>query len=626
MKNKTIGNRVDLQVSILLSIFVAVVALTCLLVSYNITYSDMRNSLKERVDVVYEYVEDKLDVSTYSDINTKEDVENEKYQAMHMVFDTARQCSDAMYLYSAKKNDEGKYVYVVDGLPEGSEDFRFPGDPIEEEIYADMDRALSGEAVYPDDIVHTTWGEIFICYLPIYDVNENIVGVLGVEFEASHQYVTYKFLQIFVPLAMIVFMILAFFVSRLMFRRINVIVDREKQQKDALADALSRAEQATRAKSAFLFNISHDIRTPLNAIMGFVQIARNSADDKTRVTDCLGKVESAGNHLTRLLNDVLEMAKIESGKLELDPVPCDIREVVRETEILLGAEVATKGLDFEVTIENVVNPFVFCDVLRFRQIEMNLLSNALKYTKQGGKVNYRFVQAGVDDEGYACFDLCVKDTGVGMTEDFQKRIFGTFEREKSATESGVEGTGLGLAITKQLVEMHGGSIEVHSRLGEGSEFIAHIKLKIAEKDNIHSEVLREEAEVSFEGKRILLVEDNALNREIAQVILEEQGFAVECAEDGAKAVDMLMHSARGHYDLILMDIQMPHMDGYTATREIRSLDNAELANIPIVAMTANAFDEDRKAALAAGMNAHIAKPLDIRELFRILAALLENHD
>lgn len=452
---RKLDDRVDLQVSMLLAVFVAVVALTCFGVSYSVTYHDMKVSLRERVEYILEHLESRLDLSAFPDIETREDIRKEEYHAIHEVFSSVKEAAGLMYLYTAKKNADGKYIYVVDGLDSCSEDFRYPGDVIEEEIYQDMDRALGGEKVYPDEIVHTSWGDIFICYLPLYD-REEIVGVLGIEFEASHQYMTYQKLKLFVPTAVIVFTILAFLVSRRMFRHINEIVKRQKEQKEILADALHNAEVASKAKSSFLFNISHDIQTPMNAIIGFVRLARDHAEDKRQVLDYLTKVERASSHLRRLINDVLDMARLEKGDLELELAPCNIRTSVKETEQMFRGRMEEKGLNFDVKTDQIEHDYVVCDSLRMKQIALNLLSNALEYTQRGGSVIYEVRQTGVDSHGYVCMEMRIRDTGVGMSEEFQKHIFGVFEREKSATQSGVQGTGLGLAITRQLVGSRAG--------------------------------------------------------------------------------------------------------------------------------------------------------------------------
>jgi signal transduction histidine kinase/ActR/RegA family two-component response regulator len=401
------------------------------------------------------------------------------------------------------------------------------------------------------------------------------------------------------------------------FRDADDEIHKDMEQKQALADALELAKKANAAKSSFLFNMSHDIRTPMNAVLGFTRIAREHINDREMVLDSLIKVEHAGEHMLRLINDILDMSKIENSKLELESAPCNLKAAITETAEFFRREMEDKNLSFSVVFENIEDEYVMCDYMRIRQIEINLLSNALKYTKSGGTVIYRIIQHGKESNGYADYELIVQDTGIGIDKAAQKRIFEAFERERSATESGVEGTGLGLAITKRLVELLGGSIELESERGKGSEFRVRLRLKTTESVKL-SRSTGEKHKLSFKGKRVLVAEDNELNREIVEIILTEHGFIVETAEDGAKAVEMVAGSKSGYYDLVLMDIQMPYMDGYQATREIRQLSNRELANVPIIAMTANAFAEDRLKALECGMNDHIAKPLDIDKLEQVL--------
>ena len=617
---KRFGNRVDLQVSILLAVFVAAVALSCFTVSYSITYNDMKFGLRERVKYIQNYLENKMELSYFSDFESREDMQKEEYEYIHRILSSVKEASGTRYLYTAKKNAEGNYIYVIDGLDPSSDDFRYPGDLIEKEIHEDMDRALGGEEVYPDEIVRTSWGDIFICYLPLYS-NGEVIGVLGIEFEASHQYDTYKKLKLFVPSAAVLFTILAFFISRMLFRHVNEVMERQNEQKKILAKALHDAEVASKAKTTFLFNISHDIQTPMNAIVGFIRLARDHVDKKEQLQDYLHKMEDSSNHLRRLINDLLDMARLERGNLEIEMLPFNIEDSVKETDQMFRSRMEEKGLHFDVQLERSKNCDVLCDGLRMKQIALNLLSNALEYTDAGGSVLYAVYQTDAGEQGYVHLEIHVRDTGVGMSEEFQQNIFGVFEREKSATESGVQGTGLGLAITRQLVELQGGTIEVHSEKGKGTEFVVRIKLKAIEKETLLE--AQEEEIYCFEGKRLLLVEDNPLNQEVAQTLLSEEGFEVECAEDGVEAVEMVSSSVPGYYDLILMDIQMPRMDGYQAAREIRDLGDPELARIPIVALTANAFDEDKREAFASGMNEHIAKPFDIEKVNKILKSVME---
>ena len=385
----------------------------------------------------------------------------------------------------------------------------------------------------------------------------------------------------------------------------------------ALQEALAQAQLANQSKTKFLFNMSHDIRTPMNAILGFSDMAEKYIDDKDRALDSLKKVKVAGEHLLRLINDVLDMARIESGKVELDPQPCRIPTILENTKAIFGQEMKEKDIDFTVFWE-MENEIAYLDQLRIDQIELNLISNALKYTPNGGKVAYSVTQIGAAEDGIATYRISVKDTGIGMSEEFVKNVFGAFERERTSTVDKIQGTGLGLSIVKALVEQMGGTITCESELGVGTEFVIILSFRIGEEKDLKRDNEYIDTDSDFTGKRILLVEDNELNREIAHDILMEYGFDVDTVEDGVIAVDKVAHSEAGYYDLVLMDIQMPNMDGYEATRRIRALEDKELANVPIVAMTANAFEEDRRDALAAGMNDHLAKPIDLAKLLEVL--------
>ncbi len=404
-------------------------------------------------------------------------------------------------------------------------------------------------------------------------------------------------------------------------------VENEMRQKALIEDALLRAESASKAKTKFLSNMSHDIRTPMNAIIGFTTLAMTHIDDKERVQGYLEKISSSGNHLLSLINDVLDMSRIESGRMHLEETECNLPDVMRELENMLTAEIQSRKLELHIDMENVSDERIICDRLRLNQILLNLLGNAVKFTTPGGTICVRVFEETGKNEDDAVYEFCVKDTGIGMSEEFQKRLFEPFERERSSTASGIQGTGLGMAITKNIVEMMGGTISVISKKGVGTEFTVRLPVKKVHAGQAQAAPAEEEdsapaGRTSIEGKRILLVEDNDFNREIAGEILGEAGMFVEMAEDGSIAIDKLLEKGPGYYDLVLMDIQMPVMDGYTATQVIRSFKNKELANIPIIAMTANAFEEDKRKALETGMNAHIAKPVDVKQLLDTLERIL----
>lgn len=552
--------------------------------------------------------------------------------------------------------------------------------------------------------------------------------------------------------------------SPISFTGLFIDIDDEKKmeeqlerQKIDLEDALAAAQHANKAKTTFLNNMSHDIRTPMNAIIGFTSLAAAHIDNIEKVQDYLAKITTSSNHLLSLINDVLDMSRIESGKVKIEEKETSLPEIMHDLKTIVQADVTSKQLEFYIDTADVVNEHVMCDKLRLNQVLLNLLSNAMKFTKPGGLVGVRIVQKGNAPEGWASYEFEIKDSGIGMSKEFLEHVFEPFERERTSTVSGIQGTGLGMAITKNIVDMMNGTITVESEEGKGSTFTVALQFKtctgsvrqevipelsglralVADDDfNTCSSVTKmlsvigmrpdwttsgkeavlraqlateqsdeyavyiidwlmpdmngvevvrrirniigeekpiiiltaydwsdieqeareagvtafcskpiflselrevleapfvvqntaddtEEEAISFEGKKILLVEDNELNQEIAVEILGETGFVIDVADDGEVAVEKMKEAQPGQYDLILMDIQMPKMNGYEATRRIRALDNSEIANIPIIAMTANAFDEDRKEALNAGMNGHIAKPIDIPVLLEVLHDILK---
>ena len=537
------------------------------------------------------------------------------------------------------------------------------------------------------------------------------------------------------------------------FRSVDDEIRSEMEQKRLLEDALLQANRASKAKSVFLSNMSHDIRTPMNAIVGFTALAITHIDHREQVEEYLKKIMTSGNHLLSLINDVLDMSRIESGKIHLDEKPCSLPDILHGLRNILQADINAKQLELYMDAVDVWDEGIYCDKLRLNQVLLNLLSNSVKYTGAGGIVSMRVTEKPGAPEGYANYEFVIKDNGIGMSEAFVEHIFEPFEREENSTISGIQGTGLGMAITKNIVDMMNGTISVKSEPGVGTEFRTAFTFKlhaaskeshaIAELKNCRALVVDDDfntcdsvsymlqqigmrAEWTLSGKeavlrtrqalmrgdsysvyivdwllpdmngvevtrrirkemgenvsvivltaydwsdieeeakeagvtafcskplflselrsclqsvinaeekdeeekvthtvrhhsgRILLAEDVILNQEIAVTILEDAGFTTEIAQNGQEAVDMMRESRPGYYQLILMDVQMPVMNGYEAARAIRRLENAELASIPIIAMTANAFEEDKKEALACGMNGHIAKPIDVDNLFETL--------
>lgn len=385
--------------------------------------------------------------------------------------------------------------------------------------------------------------------------------------------------------------------------------------------ALVKAEEANRAKTDFLFNMSHDIRTPMNAITGFLRLLDKQQDDAGRRRDYIRKISDASDILLSILNNVLEMSEMESGETLLNETVCNMEQLCHSVYSLFATDMQAKKIHFEKSI-SLQHPCVWCDRAKLHEIYFNILNNACKYTSGGGNVSLHLTELPSTREGYAYFKTEIADNGVGISREFIPRLFDDFSREQNTTHSKIAGTGLGLSIAKKLTELMGGSIEVESEVGKGTKFTVITAHRIAsETDSAPCRTEREETKV-FSGKRILLAEDNELNAEIAAEILREMECRVEWAKDGAVCVLMIEKADAEYYDMVLMDIQMPNMDGYQAARAIRGMDDPVKACIPIVAMTANTFEEDKKNAYAAGMDAHLAKPIEIQKLTETLAAFL----
>ena len=400
----------------------------------------------------------------------------------------------------------------------------------------------------------------------------------------------------------------------------------------AAEDALKVAESASKAKSTFLSNMSHDIRTPMHAIIGFATLALDDIRDGKKVEDYLSKILSSSKHLLGLINDILDMSRIESGKVVLEEQETDLVTTLQELQSIMEGQAKERKLKLHVDYSNLRDRHVYCDKTRLNQVMFNLLANAVKFTSEGGSIwlTMSQLEPTYEVEDRAIYEIRVKDTGIGMDKAFIKHIFEPFERERTSTVSKIQGTGLGMAITKNIVDMMGGTIEVESQKGVGTEFIIRLELRLQAEARVANEDGTKqhghaEGGTEFAGKRLLLAEDNELNREIACMLLSKYGFVIDTAENGQEAVDLVAASAPDYYDLVLMDIQMPVMDGHEATRRIRNLEDKELAKVPVVAMTANAFDEDRKAAKECGMNGFISKPINMQELVQALRMCLQDH-
>ena len=578
-------------------------------------------------DAVHKLVDEKIDREDFSHIKDRSDEDTQFYKDISSYLNEIRTLNSTRYIYTATRNEEGKLIYVVDGLDSDAGDVRHPGDYIEDEMIPYIERALSGENVYSQDIVDTTWGPIFtVCY-PVrsnLDGTGDIVGAFCIEMDMQSAYgMVEKTKKISVICGVIVGLVLLMIClwTYFVYRKSK---EEEQKQKQLLLEAAEKADAANKAKSTFLFNMSHDIRTPMNAIVGFTDIALHQ-NSVAEIHDSLEKVRESSKHLLSLLNDVLDLSRIESGKAVFFPEPVDITKLTDDVLAIMNGLLYNRDLKFEVYRERPKNPYVLADATRIREVLTNFLSNAVKFTKDGGTVTLYISSHPGEDDKHIVARYIVKDNGIGMSEEFQKKLFKPFSQEDDrGARTQYKGTGLGMAIAKEYVEMMGGSIAVESQKGVGTTFTVEIPLELTEQD-IHQKQ-EEPVHHDLTGVNVLMAEDNDLNAELATLMLEDAGMAVTRAFDGKDAVELFKNHPQGTYDIILMDIMMPNMDGHQAAKTIRAMgtERPDAATIPIIAVSANAFAEDIKASLDSGMNGHVSKPLNMKEVTDTIAKYIKS--
>lgn len=568
-------------------------------------------------DAVHKLVDGRIGKEDFDQINDQSDEKNPLYKDISSYFNEVRTLNSTRYIYTAKKNKEGKLVYVVDGLDPDADDVRHPGDYIEDEMVPYINRAISGENVYSQDIIDTTWGPIFTACYPVsanHDGTGEIIGAFCIEMDMQSAYGMVEktnHISIICGLVAGAVLLLICLYTYYVYQKSKA---EEQKQKQLLMNAAEEADAANKAKSAFLLSMSHDIRTPMNAIIGFTNIAlhQNTVSD---IHDSLKKVQQSSNHLLSLLNDVLDFSRIESGKVTISPEPVDMNQLTDNVQAIMNGLLYNRDLQFEVHRESLKNPYVLADVVRIREVLVNLLGNAVKFTKDGGAITLDISSYPGADEKHTIIRYVVRDNGIGMSEEFQKKLFDPFSQEDDANaRTQYKGTGLGMAITKKYVDMMDGSIAVESKKGVGATFTVEIPLELPEqvipseqKQHLHRDLT---------GIHVLMAEDNDLNAELATIMLEDAGMIVTRASDGKEVVDLFKNNPRGTYDLILMDIMMPNMDGHQAAKAIRALgiERSDAVTIPIIALSANAFIDDIQESLDSGMNDHISKPINIEEL------------
>ncbi len=578
-------------------------------------------------DAVHKLVDEKIGREDFSHIKDRSDEDTQFYKDISSYLNEIRTLNSTRYIYTATRNEEGKLIYVVDGLDSDAGDVRHPGDYIEDEMIPYIERALSGENVYSQDIVDTTWGPIFTACYPVrsnLDGTGDIVGAFCIEMDMQSAYgMVEKTKKISVICGVIVGLVLLMIClwTYFVYRKSK---EEEQKQKQLLLEAAEKADAANKAKSTFLFNMSHDIRTPMNAIVGFTDIALHQ-NSVAEIHDSLEKVRESSKHLLSLLNDVLDLSRIESGKAVFFPEPVDITKLTDNVLAIMNGLLYNRDLKFEVYRERPKNPYVLADATRIREVLTNFLSNAVKFTKDGGTVTLDISSHPGEDDKHIVARYIVKDNGIGMSEEFQKKLFKPFSQEDDrGARTQYKGTGLGMAIAKEYVEMMGGSIAVESQKGVGTTFTVEIPLELTEQGIRQKQ--EEPVHHDLTGVNVLMAEDNDLNAELATVMLEDAGMAVTRAFDGKEAVELFKNHPQGTYDIILMDIMMPNMDGHQAAKTIRAMgtERPDAATIPIIALSANAFAEDIKASLDSGMNGHVSKPLNMKEVTDTIAKYIKS--
>ena len=571
-------------------------------------------------DAIHRLVSNSFTREDYEGMGSISDMQTDRYMEIQQQLNKLRSLNFVRYLYTAKRNDDGKLIYLVDGLDLGAEDFAFPGTYIEEEMIPYIEAALSGETVYSQEIVDTTWGHIFTACYPVRatDGTNDIIGALCIEIDIE---TTYHFLEmgnkttIRVAIAAGVVLVLLTVAMYLFMRRQH---ERKAEQQVLLKETAAAADAANRAKSSFLFNMSHDIRTPMNAIIGYANLADKYIDSPEQLRPYLDNIRTCGQKMLSIIDNVLELSRIENGSVSLEETAVESGSVFDSCVVMVQSEIDRKQQKLTVSKE-ILYPYVYLDVSRVSEIVLNLVGNAIKYMGDGGEIHCDIRQIPNERAGWCTLKLAVRDNGIGMSKEFQEHVFESFSRERSSTVSGIEGSGLGMGIVKKLVDLMGGDIQIQSKLGEGSTFTVYIPCRIAHAEDTQAKRADKPTDKEiFKCKRLLLAEDNDLNAEIATELLSEVGLIVDRAENGVRCLDMLEKAPNDYYKAVLMDVQMPVLDGYCATEKIRELEDKRKANIPIIAMTANAFAEDKAKALDVGMDDHIAKPIDMNKLLSVL--------
>ena len=760
MDIKNIWKSFELKIALIILFITLSLSFSFYFLIYN-QYNDLTiKDLKEDAMVVYEYVEEIIDENSFKELNTINDEEKEVYLSTHEQMDQIRRIANIRYLYTAKQNANGEYIYVLDGLDRDAEDFRHVGDPIEEEIIPELKESLNDEVVMGDNIMNTEWGAVYVTYFPVHDSDGNVIGAIGMEFDCESLYKSFVQVRILTIVIALILMIIFSSVAVFILKKLVRKTESELLKKDQLLIAAKEeALKNSRAKSEFLSRMSHEIRTPMNAIIGVTKIADNS-NDISKLRYCLDIIGTSSAQLLNLINDILDMSKIEAGKFELDFVPVNIEKMLMKVCNLIIDKTEQKGQKLNISFDKNMSMHYIGDELRLSQVITNLLSNAVKFTPEKGIITMTVEEKQKEDE-YSVLRFTVADTGIGMTKEQIGRLFTSFEQADGSITRRFGGTGLGLAISKSIVKKMNGKIWGESELNKGSVFTFEVKLERSQKQggtvifdsitpsdlkllivdndndirrhitsvvdnfgihtdeaengetavrlvetakeiqkpydvvfidydlpdmngietanvmgrmidkntvivmtsfskwneiqdlagnagihrfiskplfpssildvineivgntikNLELETGAKEEVPDFSDISLLLAEDVEINREIFITLLENTNVKIDIAENGLITVQKFKKNPE-KYDIIIMDVQMPEMDGYEATRVIRAFDNPKAKSIPIIAMTANVFKEDVEKCIACGMNDHLAKPIDVKAVVEKISLYL----
>lgn len=584
----------------------------------NHQYNDLTiNELQNRANVIYEYVEDVLPKESFAELNTIDDEQKDVYKTTQKQLQQIKEIANVRYLYTAKKTASGEYIYVVDGLDPGAKDYFHIGTPIEDEIIPDLSQCIANKAFMGDEIMVADWGIVFVTYFPVHGDDGSVIGAVGIEFDCEDLYnsslKTRNFTIGMLFIIMLVFSVIVVFILKKMVDKIESELKKKDEQ---LIVAKEEALKNSKAKGDFLSRMSHEMRTPMNAIIGMTKMA-DTTTDINKIRYCLNLIDASSVQLLGIINDILDMSKIESGKFDLETVPLNIERIIEQVTNLIIDQVEKNNQNLKVKIDSNMGLDYMGDALRLSQVLTNLLSNAVKFTPEEGTITLS-VEEVSKQNNTSLVRFSVTDTGIGMTAEQVKKLFTSFTQADESITRKFGGTGLGLAISKSIVDKMHGEITVESELNKGSSFVLTIPMERVTQINevsISAKTETLEKTPDFSNITLLLTEDVEINREVFIALLENTRINIDIAENGLIAVEKFRANPQG-YDIIIMDIQMPEMDGYEATKAIRGMDSSEAKSVPIIAMTANAFKEDVDKCIECGMNDHISKPIDLETVIQ----------